>query len=102
MFDINGDVDRLYMKRDDGGRGLLSCWDVFQCTLVRLSYYMSHAESKVMQMCANLDNTKLFSVIKKAENFLSQLNLSTHPNLSERPLLVQARCASMLAKKQIN
>ena len=39
MFELKGDIDRLYVSRSMGGRGLQSVWDGFKCAHVRLTLH---------------------------------------------------------------
>ena len=40
MFEIKSDIDRLYTTRKMGGRGLISAWDCFKCTNIRLAHFL--------------------------------------------------------------
>ena len=69
MFSLKSDVDRLYTPRSMGGRGLLSAWDNFQCTMVRLSHYMTNMNNRHIEMCTLMEKNTIFSITKKAEKF---------------------------------
>ena len=75
MFQFRSDVDRLYTPRAMGGRGLMSAWDSFQCTAVRLAHYLENAGDEHIKKCAQFDKTTLYSIQKKGKNFLKQLYL---------------------------
>ena len=36
VFELKSDVDRLYLPRQKGGRGLMSVWDTFQASTLRI------------------------------------------------------------------
>jgi len=45
---VKGDVDRLYLPRDKGGRGFLSTFDVVQCEKRSLSQVIYIIHQKVL------------------------------------------------------
>ena len=49
-FSINGDVDRLYVPRKQGGRGLLSITDVVNRELTSLQLYVNSSSEPLLQM----------------------------------------------------
>ena len=48
-FEINSDVDRLYLPRENGGRGLLSVWDSFQSATSRIAHALIKTENSLLQ-----------------------------------------------------
>ena len=91
MFEIRSDVDRLYVPRMMGGRGLMSIWDSFKSTLVRLAHYMNHADDKHIKACAVFDKNLLFSITKKAEKFAGAAEFEMPKDLANKPILKQAK-----------
>merc|ERR1712015_264650 len=69
MFEIKSDIDRLYVPRASGGRGLQSAWDAFQSTICRLTHFFANSEDVTLKECFKLDNGKRFSLKKKANKY---------------------------------
>ena len=101
MFEIKSDVDRLYTPRQMGGRGLVSVWDSFKTTYIRLAHYMSKNSNVRLQKCFEFDKTCLFSVTKRAEKFSENLTIDLPNNLNDKPLLRQAQIIAEKAKNAI-
>ena len=91
VFEIKSDIDRLYVPRTAGGRGLQSVWDVYRGTICRLGHVLKNASCEVMQACAKVDLKGLFSVQKKAEKFLDGVSLELPEKFHDKSLLSQAR-----------
>ena len=102
MFEINSDVDRLYVPRAMGGRGLMSVWDSFRCTTVRVSHYLNFSNDVHVQTCANFEKNTLFSLTKKAQKFSEALNFTIPAGLENKPLLRQAKLISQKFKEYIH
>ena len=101
MFEIRSDVDRLYIPRKMGGRGLVSVWDSFKTTHIRLAHFMSKNSNTKLQKCFEFDMTCLFSVTKRAEKFSDTLTIDLPKNFNDKPLLRQAQIISEKAKYAI-
>ena len=102
MFPIMGDVDRLYIPREMGGRGLMSVWDSFVCTMARISHYINGAESECMRICLEFDKSALFSITKKASKLLTSLNFVPPDSIENKPLLHQAKLVSQKCKDELH
>ena len=100
-FEIKSDIDRLYLPRRSGGRGLLSIWDVFQCTISRLAHYLANSQDDVIMVCAKIDSSSLYSVQKKAQKFISTNGPQLPENLERKSLLAQARIVSCVMRESI-
>ena len=87
MFEIRGDVDRLYIPRHMGGRGLISIWDSFKCTNIQLYHYLINSTSAKLKKCQELDKAGLFSICKRAEKFMEGLLIDPPHNLSDRSVI---------------
>ena len=101
MFEIRSDVDRLYTPRQMGGRGLVSVWDSFKSTNIRLAHFLSKSTSPVLQKCHELDRTGLFSICRRAEKFSEGLTIEPPDNLSDRSVIKQAQIIAGKAKTAI-
>ena len=90
-FEIKSDVDRIYVPREIGGRGLQSVWDVYKTSICRLAHVLDNSPCEVLQACAKVDQNGLFSIQKKAEKFLSGVKIELPEKFHEKSLLAQAR-----------
>ena len=81
------------------GRDLVSIWDSYKHTTVRLAHYINGEPDPCMQKCSQLDKNSLFSITKKAEKFLSSTTIKVPPNLENKPLLRQAQIISQRFKE---
>ena len=102
MFQIKSDVDRLYTPRAMGGRGLISVWDSFKATMVRVSHYLNESTDNQMQVCTKFDKSSLFSIVNKAEKFTNATPFESPPNLENKTILKQAKTISHKFKEAIH
>ena len=102
MFPIRGDIDRLNLPRNMGGRGLMSAWDSYKSTMVRLGHFLQRSTDPLIQTCAEFDKTALFSITKKAKKFSDSVEFITPTNLNDRPIIKQAKMVSQKFKEALN
>ena len=69
MFNINSDVDRLYVPRKSGGRGLMSVWDTFKSNICRVAHVLCNSDNEMLSACRSVDEKSLFSNVKRAKKF---------------------------------
>ena len=98
MFQIKNDVDRLYGARSKGGRGLISIWDAFKSSLVRISHAIENSESDILQICCKLDKKKLYSNVKRAKKYEAEISLQLPKAFEEKAVLHQAKIKAAIAK----
>ena len=55
---IRADVDRLYIKRKDGGRGLLELQSLHQQSILSLTEYIRSENGRLIQMVRKNDDLK--------------------------------------------
>ena len=60
VFELKSDVDRLYLPREKGGRGLISVWDSFQCSTSRISHALINTDNHILQQCIDVEKKKSF------------------------------------------
>ena len=101
MMHIKNDVDRLYGPRESGGRGLISIWDSYKTSIVRITHAVQNSECEVLQACFKLDQTKLHSYSKKAQKYESESPIELPEKFFEKPVLQQARIKAALTKKNL-
>ena len=75
VFELKSDVDRLYLPREKGGRGLISVWDSFQSSTLRISHALVHTDNQILQECINTEK-KVFIQTKTG-----QLSMKVKPTL---------------------
>ena len=76
MFTIYGalhsksDVDRLYIPRKEGGRGLISIEDCVELTIRGLEVYVHGSDERLIQAVTGhkIDGLDAASVLKKSKN----------------------------------
>ena len=63
------DVDRLYIPRKDGGRGLIAIEDCVELAVRRLEVYVHGSEKKLLQAARGdrVDDLEAASILKKSE-----------------------------------
>ena len=101
MFEIKSDVDRLYIPRESGGRGLVSLWDSFRTTNVRIAHFLSNSPSDRLKKCGELDKAGLFSICKRADKFQEKSPTELPKNFQDNSLLKQARIVAEKTKHAI-
>ena len=102
MFEIRSDVDRLHIPRCMGGRGLVSAWDSFKCTSMRLAHYLAGERSPQMKKCCELDEKCLFSIARKAEKVLLSIVIEAPKSMGDKPLLKQAQIVAQKTKEALH
>ena len=101
MFEIWSDVDRLYIPRNNGGRGLVSLWDSFKTTNARLAHFLTNSPSQIITKCSELDKTGQFSINKKAYKFHEKTPIELPKNFHDNSLLKQAKIVAEKTKNAI-
>ena len=91
------DVDRLYIKRKDGGRGLLELQSLHQQSILSLSEYIQSENGRLIQMVRKNDDLKRkFSLQKEANKIQIKYKLMT--SLENENLICQLKKSQESAK----
>ena len=101
IIQIKTDVDRLYGQRHNGGRGLISVWDSYKSSMVRISHVINEADSEVLNACCKLDMGKLFSLGGKAKKFETDANIEYPKGFHDKSVMRQAKTKAALIRKAI-
>ena len=101
MFSIRSDVDRLYMPRKKGGRGLMSVWDSFRSNICRIAHVLQNSENQLLTACCAVDKRCLFSNIKRAQKYECELPVEYPENFLEVPILTQAKVKARCIRASI-
>ena len=81
-FSINSDVDRLYIPRRNGGRGLISVWFTMEHEKRNLSYYVHHSPDGLVRLVA-----RSFAQYQENGKNFKKFIISEHLSLlSDKPL----------------
>ena len=89
---------KIGQPRSMGGRGLISIWDSFKSTNIRIAHFLNKSMSPKLQKCQELDKASLFSICKRAEKFLEGLTIDLPHNLDDRSVIKQAKIIAGKAK----
>ena len=77
--------------RKKGGRGLISVWDSFRSNICRVAHVLQHSDSQLLTACCAVDKRSLFSNIKRAKKYESELPIEYPKNFLENGVLTQAK-----------
>ena len=75
------DVDRVYLPRKEGGRGLIQLEYTYKISVIGLDTYLGKTKDKLLrQVYKNDTNKKLYSIHKDATKFRQKLQLQVNDN----------------------
>ena len=76
MLHPKSDVDRLYLPRGKGGRGLLQVELAYRTATIGMKTYLEHSEDWMMQVVLRHETMKTgHSIVKEAQKFQSKLDI---------------------------
>ena len=76
VFHNKSNVEKLYLPRKDGGRGLSSVWKQFQKAIINIAYYLTKSELLFPRVFLEWDSSRgESSVIRKAETYSNDIGL---------------------------
>ena len=101
-FERKSDIDRLYLPRDCGGRGLISVWDAFQSTTSRISHAIKVSDNPILRQCLAVEEKCLFSNLSRADKYEANLKIVLPENFHEKSIMAQARTKAKLVKDAIS
>ncbi|KAL1448229.1 hypothetical protein WDU94_006605 [Cyamophila willieti] len=80
------DVDRLYIKRKDGGRGLIEIIGAYETSIIGLNEYIKSTTDQFVEIIKKQDEEKLkYSIHKEAQYILNKYNCQSQHN-KQKPL----------------
>ena len=88
---LKSDIDRLYVPRGSGGRGLISIWDSFRATSSRIAHVIKNSENELLKLCGSVDVKSVFSNIARAEKYEQELLPEWPADLENKSVLRQAK-----------
>ena len=83
MHHPKADVDRLYLPRKNGGRGMIQLEMAYKTITIAMSTYLSSTTDLILKLVhQHQQTTKLHSIIKEARKYESDidLNIENSPN----------------------
>ena len=98
------DVDRLYIKRSEGGRGLLQIEMLHKSELIGMDEYFSKNKDWMIECVRSHDkNKKRYSISQKAREFTKDLRCDFDKNISSATMAAKAKKQSFkkIALKQL-
>ena len=76
MHHPKADVDRLYLTRSEGGRGLIQAELTYKITAAGLETYLKESKDNMMKLVLEQEREKkLYSVVKEATKFRQELEI---------------------------
>jgi hypothetical protein len=78
MHHLKADIDRLYVKRKEGGRGLVQVDTTYKAEIINIAEYLNanYKEDQFLKIVLNHESTQpnMNSLIKSAANFVEELS----------------------------
>ena len=101
-FEIKSDVDRLYLPRECGGRGLISVWDSFQSATSRIAYAITHTNNSLLKQCVEVEKKCSYSSITRANKYESNYHIELPKNFYDKSVMAQARTMAKTVRDAIS
>jgi hypothetical protein len=100
MHHPKADVERMYLPRKIGGRGLTQFEIAYKTTTVGLNTYLqSTSDMLLLLVHQHEENKKLYSIAKEAKKFKKELNLPEIARKDHEPVTNFAKRTKQEAKK---
>ena len=80
---------------------MISVWDSFESSMSRISHVMTNSSYTMLSHCCRIDRRGLFSVLKRAEKFESEVEMVLPEEFGEKDVLHQARIKGDLCRKAL-
>ena len=78
MHHPKADVDRMYLPRKEGGRGLIQLECTYKTSIIGLDKYLANTKDHLLKQVHKYDiSKKLYSIHKEALKFTEELQLQT-------------------------
>ena len=102
VFELKSDIDRLYLPREMGGRGLISVWDSFQASTSRIAHALINTDNPILQQCISTEKKSLYSNQSRATKYESKALIELPQNFLDKHSMSQARIKAGLMKQAIS
>ena len=88
----NANVERMYLLREGGRRGLIQPELVFKTTTVELNSYLEQTRDPLLQLVYRHESSKkLYSVSKDARKFKGEVEVPDQPRIQQEPVTLFAK-----------
>ena len=85
MLHPKADVERLYIPRKDGGRGLIEVETAFKTAIVGLDHYLKHKEGQYPEPLLEHERSKAInSITKNAIKFKREVTMPEFENREDK------------------
>ena len=82
MHHPKADIDRMYLPRSEGGRGMLQLENAYKISTIGLNWYLANANEPFLKCIYQQDKTKkLYSITRQNEKFRDEINLSNYKDI---------------------
>ena len=75
MLHPKGNVERLYIPREDGGRSLIELQTAFKTAKLGLDHYLKYKDGQYAKQVLEHERSKAISVNKNATNFKREVTM---------------------------
>jgi len=100
MHHPKADVERIYLPRKIGGRGLTQLEMAYKTTTVGLNAYLKTTEDALLVLVHQHEkNKKLFSTAKEARRYIQELNIPEVPRKEQEAVTSFAKRTKQESKK---
>ena len=101
MHHPKADVDRLYLPRNEGGRGLIQIELTYKITTTGLATYLRESKDRMMKLVLEHEKKKkLYSVTKEAAKFRQELGIDQAEHKETDSVTNKAKKVKELVRKQ--
>ena len=102
VFELKSDVDRLYLPREKGGRGLISVWDSFLSSTSRIAHALTNTDNQILQQCIDIEKKSLYSNQSMSAKYENKLAIENLKNFCKKDIMSQAKIKACLMKQAIS
>ena len=101
MHHTKADVDRLYLPRNAGGRGLIQLEASYKITTIGLDTYLKNTDDALIELVQEHDGRKkLYSIQRQAEQFKQELDLTIPDKEADETITKYAKRTKQMARNK--
>ena len=102
MLHPKGDVERLYIPRKDGGRGLIDVETASKTTTIGLDHYLKHKEGQYPKQVLEHERSKAkTSITKNAAKFKGEVTMPEFQNKEHRSASENSKVLNHMFKSKM-
>ena len=99
MHHTKADVDRLYLPRNAGGRGLIRLEASYKTTSIGLDTYLKNTDDALIEL-EHDGRKKLYSIQRQAEQFKRELDLTIPDKQADETTTKYAKRTKQMARNK--